>query len=180
MGQEVNHGLPDSVLKHADCGVFTRRPQACLYSDDAAEIGVNGLQPGRNEPSGEDCRLFEIRGHRRLLATRECADTQNGMSVEPWMLRTALVFLAINGINALLFWIAHRRHRSLGGRRLEAPHRTASGHAPPARRDGLWQEARGAALPATRPPLVISRISRYMPPSRRGSAQQSPFSADGA
>jgi hypothetical protein len=33
------------------------------------------------------------------------------MSLEPWMLRTVLVLVVLNGFNAILFRIAHTRQR---------------------------------------------------------------------
>jgi len=107
---------------------FYTAPESYRYSShDAAEItGRCPAWPGK----GGQARMPTLQDPRAVGCWQQghVPISQNGMSVEPWMFRTALVLLAINCINALLFWRVHRRHHSVGGRRLEAPDRTASGH----------------------------------------------------
>src|SRR5262245_39668621 len=42
------------------------------------------------------------------------------MTLEPWVFRTGLTILALNCVNALLFWIARRRQRQSRTRHLHA------------------------------------------------------------
>jgi hypothetical protein len=65
-----------------------------------------------------------LRQRRGLLPRTRRADIQIDMSFEPWMLRTGVVLLTINCVNAGLFWIAYRRQHRRDGRRPEASGRT--------------------------------------------------------
>lgn len=43
---------------------------------------------------------------------RSCSRTDTaGMTLEPWMIKTALVLAGINAVNLLLLWIARSRER---------------------------------------------------------------------
>jgi hypothetical protein len=83
------------------------------------------------------------------------------MSFEPWMLRTGVVILAVNCVNALLFWVAHRRNHPSHGRRLEAPDMTPFGQLTrevpvidPQRKAGSWLTTAFAGASKARTPQL--------------------------
>src|SRR5687767_15945480 len=98
------------------------------------------------------------------------------MTLEPWVFRTGLMLLALNCVNALLFWIAHNQQRRWQAGHLHGQNARSSNTSPRAANPGYLPTKirlgfRRAAAPAraVRPLPVVSSAG-LSPRSRQAAA----------